>query len=66
MLHSCGFSPSGHALRPVVLTGVSGVFVGVAGQYLYDRFELWRRSKAIEIHYPELAKPSTKANWSLV
>lgn len=36
------------------------------GQGIYYRFQHWRKQKAIELHYPELAVKKDTVEWNLV
>lgn len=36
------------------------------GQYSFDKFEVWRKRKAIEMNYPELLQHKKQNKWSLV
>ena len=58
--------PPGHSLRTVLMTCSGGVVMGLCGQMLYDRFELWRKRKAIELHYPELVQKRVRVKWDMV
>ncbi len=72
LLHIWTFHiPLGLGLRSVALTTVGGVMVGACAQFLYDQFEVWRRRKAIQIHYPQLTREDDwqeeeKEQWSWV
>ena len=48
------------------MTCSGGVVIGLCGQILYDRFELWRKHKAIELHYPELVQERVRVKWDMV
>jgi hypothetical protein len=43
---------------------VGGMCIAL-GQYVYDNFEVWRKHKAIEVHYPDLF-PDHVHKWSWV
>ena len=53
-------------MKSILLTSSSGVAFGIFAQFLYDRFELWRKRKAIELHYPELVRNEDRTEWNLV
>ena len=48
------------------MTCSGGMLVGLCGQYAYDRFDLWRKRKAIELHYPELIQSQEETKWTWV
>ena len=56
---------TGHGLKSIFLTGCGGLVCGLCGQFLYNRLEIWRKRKAIEIHYPELIERK-ESQWNLV
>lgn len=53
-------------MKSVMLTSCGGMVFGVCAQVLYFQFEIWRRRKALEIHYPELVWSPDRAQWSFV
>ena len=56
---------TGHGLKSILLTGCGGLVCGFCGQLLYNRLEIWRKRKAIEIHYPELIERK-ESQWTFV
>ena len=58
--------PVGHGLKSVLLTSSGGMAFGICAQFLYHYFELWRKRKAIELHYPELVRNDDRVEWNLV
>ena len=64
LTHSLTHS-TGHGLKSILLTGCGGLVCGLCGQFLYNRLEIWRKRKAIEIHYPELVDRK-ESQWTFV
>ena len=51
------------SLKSTVLFVMTGCFLGVSGQYIYDAINKWRIRKAMQIHYPELFESKREVTW---